>query len=140
MYSPVIRFWIFTGLPDGAATPGANASVLMPQARPVRINSDSDGYTLLPLMNGALDSEERSLVKELLEARKQEDVRRRDEIELRREELAVQKMKLELEKAQWEADRKERQARLELEEQERKIVLEFMRKTLLPNSTSTGSA
>lgn len=106
--------------------------------RLIRITANADGsygipYPVQPAPTG-LETEERSLIKELLEARRVEDNRRREELEVRREELQVQRMKLELERIQWEAERKEREARLALEEQERKIVLEFMRKTLLTPS------
>lgn len=78
----------------------------------------------------AYNDEDRSWAKELLESRKADDLRRREEIALRREELQLQRSKLEFERLQWETEKKERETRLALEEQERKIMFDFMRKTL----------
>ncbi|XP_055351745.1 uncharacterized protein LOC129598025 [Paramacrobiotus metropolitanus] len=116
---------------------------VMSKSRPIALasgvqNLQIEGpYTIPYTVNSSgLESHERSLIKELIEARRAEDVRRREEIELRREELEVKKMKLELERAQWEADRKERDDRLVMEQQERKILLELMKKVLCPQTAS----
>ncbi|GAV06608.1 hypothetical protein RvY_16570 [Ramazzottius varieornatus] len=74
--------------------------------------------------------EDRTWAKEHMESRRAEDLRRREEIALHREELQMQRLRLDLEKLRWETEKKEREARLAMEIQERKLLFDFMRKTL----------
>ncbi|CAG5947693.1 unnamed protein product, partial [Menidia menidia] len=67
-----------------------------------------------------------------LEKRSEAEQRlREEELSLRREELEIQRSKITLERERLDADRKERERRFELENQERQVILDLLKEKVL---------